>query len=107
MLLRTTVLAILLVALVTVPTPAGLDPTASRPPVAKKVPHSQSLHGETLRDDYFWLRDKKNPDVIAYLEAENAYTDAVMKPTIKLQETLYQEMLGRMVQTDLSVPTRQ
>src|SRR4030095_8055818 len=58
------------------------------------------------RDDYFWLREKDNPDVTKHLEAENAYTEEVMKPTKALQETLYKEMLGRIKQTDLSVPTR-
>ena len=59
-----------------------------------------------LKDDYFWLREKSNPEVIKYLETENAYTEEVMKPTKALQETLYKEMLGRIKQTDLSVPSR-
>lgn len=80
--------------------------TTPQPPVAKKVPHDTTIHGRTLHDDYFWLRDKSNPEVIKYLEAENAYTEAVMAPTKPLQETLYKEMLGRIKQTDLSVPTR-
>lgn len=78
----------------------------SQPPVAKKITTTTSLHGETLVDDYFWLREKTNPEVIAYLEAENAYTDAVMKSTAALQETLYQEMLDRIKETDLTVPYR-
>src|SRR5262245_6139885 len=85
-------------------TGAGLDSRAATPPVAKKAPHKQLLHGETLVDDYFWLRQKTSADVLNYLKAENAYTDAVMKPTAELQERLYQEMLGRIRQTDLSVP---
>ena len=76
------------------------------PPQAARVPHSTQIHGYTLRDDYFWLRQKANPDVTNYLEAENAYTEAVMNPTKGLQETLYKEMLGRIKQTDLSVPSR-
>ncbi len=76
------------------------------PPVAAKAPHETKIHGYTLKDDYFWLREKSNPAVISYLEAENAYTDEVMKPTKALQETLYNEMLGRIKQTDLSVPVR-
>jgi oligopeptidase B len=88
------------------PTAADLDGGAAKPPVARKVPHSTTLHGDTRTDDYFWLREKKDPEVVAYLEAENAYTAAVMKPTAALQETLYQEMLGRLKQTDLSVPYR-
>jgi oligopeptidase B len=64
------------------------------------------LHGETRTDEYAWLRDKGDPRVIAHLEAENAHTTAVMKPTEALQETLYGEMLGRIKQTDLTVPYR-
>jgi oligopeptidase B len=77
-----------------------------QPPVARKVPHQTTIHGRTFKDDYFWLREKSNPDVIKHLEAENAYTDEVMAPTKGLQETLYKEMLGRIKQTDLSVPNR-
>jgi oligopeptidase B len=79
---------------------------ATRPPVARKVPHLTTIHGETLKDDYFWLREKSNPEVISYLKSENAYTDEAMKPTEGLQKTLYTEMLGRIKQTDLSVPSR-
>ncbi|MEO8430251.1 MAG: S9 family peptidase [Acidobacteriota bacterium] len=77
-----------------------------KPPVAKKIARSITIHGDTLQDDYFWMREKKDPQVRAYLEAENAYTDAVMKPTEPLQKTLYAEMLGRIKETDLSVPFR-
>jgi oligopeptidase B len=87
--------------------PAGLDPAVATPPVAKKIPHTQTLHGETRVDNYFWLRDKKDPEALNYLKAENAYTAAVMKPTAGLQATLYKEMLGRIKQTDLSVPYRE
>jgi oligopeptidase B len=64
------------------------------------------LHGDRRIDHYAWLRHKENPEVIAHLEAENAYTDAILKPTEPFQEKLYQEMLGRILQTDLSVPYR-
>ncbi|HYO15922.1 MAG TPA: S9 family peptidase [Thermoanaerobaculia bacterium] len=77
------------------------------PPVAKKVPKISVIHGETRVDNYFWLREKQNPEVVSYLEAENKYTDAVMKSTEALQETLYKEMLGRIKQTDLSVPEKE
>lgn len=77
------------------------------PPVAKKVPKVDVYHGERRVDDYFWLRDKQNPDVAAYLEAENAYADAVMAPTQGFQERLYAELLGRIQETDLSVPYRE
>lgn len=86
---------------------AAVDPTAAKPPIAKKVPTELTLHGVTLADDYAWLKDKKSPDTIAYLEAENAYAEAVMKPTLKLQEALYKEYLSRTKQTDLSVPYRE
>ncbi len=76
----------------------------ARPPVARKVPRTTSLHGDTWTDDYFWLRERKDPAVRAYLEAENAYADAVLKPTGALRKSLYDEMLGRIQETDLSVP---
>ncbi|UFP96027.1 S9 family peptidase [Gloeobacter morelensis] len=75
-----------------------------KPPVAEVIPKNRTLHGETLIDDYSWLREKENPKVIAYLEAENRYTEAVMQPTEKLQQALYTEMLARIKQTDLTVP---
>jgi len=77
-----------------------------QPPVAKKVPHVSEVNGATLKDNYFWLRDKKDPDVMKYLQAENAYTEAVMKPTKDFQDALYKEMLSHTKQTDLSVPAR-
>ena len=77
-----------------------------KPPVAKKVPKTLSLHGDERVDDYGWLRDKKSAETIAYLEAENAYADAVMKSTEELQQKLYDEMLGRIKQTDIQVPYR-
>jgi oligopeptidase B len=64
------------------------------------------VHGEKRQDDYFWLRQKDHPDVLEYLRAENAFTDAVMKPTERLQEKLYAEMLGRIKEDDQSVPYR-
>ena len=74
------------------------------PPTAKRVPNVTEVNGHKLVDDYYWLRDKTNPEVKAYLESENAYTDAVMKPTEPLQKTLYDEMLGRIKETDVEVP---
>ena len=84
-----------------------LDPHAGTPPSAARRPRTSTLHGETRVDDYYWLREKESPEVRAYLEAENAYTAAVMAPTEALQEQLYEEMLARIQQTDLSVPYRQ
>ena len=77
-----------------------------QPPVARREPVEHVLHGDRRVDHYAWLRQKENPEVIAYLEAENAYTDAVLRPTETFQERLYQEMLGRIQQTDLTVPYR-
>ena len=77
------------------------------PPVAKKVPHVTEVNGHKMVDNYFWLRDKPNPEVRAYLEAENAYTDAVMKPTEPFQKKLYDEMLGRIKETDVEVPYKE
>jgi oligopeptidase B len=85
-------------------TPTNNDATTSAPLVAKKIPHTTTVHGTTLVDDYFWMRDKKNPEVISYLQAENAYTAAWMKPTAALQEKLYKEMLSRIKETDTNVP---
>ncbi len=80
--------------------------TVPKPPVARREPLEHVLHGDRRVDHYAWLRNKENPEVISYLEAENAYTDAILKPTEPFQEKLYQEMLGRIQQTDLSVPYR-
>ena len=96
----------LVMALIAPAVSAQVSSGAAQPPAAKKVPHQTPIHGRTLKDDYFWLREKSNPEVIKHLEAENAYTDEVMAPTKGLQETLYKEMLGRIKQTDLSVPSR-
>src|SRR5215208_2970895 len=79
---------------------------ASAPPVAERRVHVDTLHGNVRRDDYFWLRVKSDPAVRSYLEAENKYADAVLAPLAPLREQLYKEMLGRIKQTDLSVPAR-
>ena len=76
------------------------------PPIARKEHKETRLHGVILTDDYAWLRDKQNPDVTAYLEAENAYAEACMAPLAGLREELYQEMLSHVKQTDVSVPFR-
>ena len=77
---------------------------AAEPPKAKKVPHSLVNHGQARVDDYYWLKDRKNPDVTAYLKAENAYAAAAMKHTVKLQENLFKEMKGRIKEDDSTVP---
>ncbi len=76
-------------------------------PLAPRRPRTDVYHGETRLDDYFWLRDKSDPAVTAYLEAENAYAEAVMAPTVPVQEALYREMLSHIKETDLSVPYRE
>jgi oligopeptidase B len=88
----------------TVETPSLALPAV--PPVARRNPTQQQLHGTTLEDSYGWMRDKSSPEVIAYLEAENAYTDAAMAPTADLQARLYGEMLSHIKETDESVPYR-
>lgn len=75
-------------------------------PVARVAPKVDTIHGDVLVDDYYWLRDKQNPEVMAYLEAENAYSAAGTRHTEALRERLYQEILGRIKETDLSVPYR-
>jgi oligopeptidase B len=79
----------------------------ARPPVARKQPHPVQVHGETLADDYYWLRNKGTPEVEQYLNAELAYAKAFMKPTEALQQKLYDEMLSRIQQTDTQVPYRE
>ncbi|MFQ5548259.1 MAG: S9 family peptidase [Woeseia sp.] len=76
------------------------------PPVAKKLPHRLELHGDVRIDDYFWLNERDNLDVLAYLEEENAYAAKVMAHTAKLQETLFQEMKTRTEPEEESVPYR-
>jgi oligopeptidase B len=80
---------------------------APAPPIAKKVPHETEINGHKMIDNYYWLREKSNPEVRAYLEKENAYTDAVMKPTEPLQKKLYDEMLSRVKETDVEVPYKE
>ncbi|MGB3695646.1 MAG: S9 family peptidase [Spirulinaceae cyanobacterium] len=76
-------------------------------PQAKKHPEELVNHGDKRIDNYFWLRHAQQAETIAYLEAENAYTEKVMAHTVELQQTLYKEMLGRIKETDLSVPYRE
>src|ERR1039457_1879382 len=75
-------------------------------PVAPTVDHREVRHGATVVDNYYWLREKSNPKVVEYLEAENAYTKAMTADLAPFQDALYKEMLGHIKQTDLSVPTR-
>lgn len=84
--------------------PATAQQAELTPPVAKIVPYQLQMHGHVRTDNYYWLRERENPEVIAHLEAENAYTEAVMAHTGELQEALFDEIVGRIKQTDLSVP---
>ncbi len=79
---------------------------ATTPPVAEKRPQTSTLHGDTRVDDYGWLRERTDPRTIPYLEAENAYTEAMTADTKPFQDALYKEMLGRIQQTDMAVPYR-
>jgi oligopeptidase B len=82
------------------------ESTNPAPPTARKEHKETQVHGVLLTDDYAWLRDKDHPDVTAYLEAENAYAEAVMAPLAGLRGELYQEMLSHVKQTDISVSYR-
>ena len=82
------------------------DASTPRPPMTEKKTKTTKIHNDTLIDDYFWLREKSNPEVIAHLEAENSYAEAMMKPTTALQDKLYKEMVGHIKETDVSVPYR-
>lgn len=77
-----------------------------RPPIAKVIPKVIELHGDRRIDNYFWLRERDDPEVIQYLNAENDYTNFVMKDTKALQEKLFKEMVGRIKETDMSVPVQ-
>ncbi len=77
-----------------------------KPPMAEKKTKTTNIHGETLVDDYFWLREKASPAVMAHLKAEDDYTESVMKPTKALQEKLYNEMVSHIKETDSQVPYR-
>ncbi len=79
---------------------------APKPPLAEIVPKELTIHGHTRVDNYYWLNERENPKVLAYLEAENAYLKAVLKHTEPLQKKLYDEIIARIKQTDLSVPFR-
>ncbi len=75
-------------------------------PAAKRVPAERTFHGDTVVDEYAWLADKDNPDTISYLEAENAYTEALTSGQTGLRDQIFGEIKGRTKETDLSVPTR-
>jgi oligopeptidase B len=82
-------------------------PEAAQPPVAKKESHPLQIHGDTLQDDYYWLRNKGTPEVEEYLNREMAFAKSFMKPTEGLQQRLYDEMVSKIQQTDTNVPYRE
>ena len=91
---------------------AGLIPLNAyqkdlQPPVAAKKPKTIQIHEDQVVDNYFWLREKTNPEVIQYLEAENKYAEEMLSHTKELQDTLYNEMLARVKETDLSIPVKE
>ncbi|HEX2319516.1 MAG TPA: oligopeptidase B, partial [Streptosporangiaceae bacterium] len=79
---------------------------SSEAPAAKRVPVERTFHDDTFVDEYAWLADKDNPDTIAYLEAQNAYTEALTSAQAGLRDQIFGEIKGRTKETDLSVPTR-
>ncbi len=88
------------------PSPVDTASTTVEQPMPAKRPHEMTLHGHTRVDEYFWLRDdtRKNPEMLAYLEEENAYFDKIMEPVAALQETMFEEMTSRLDPDESSVP---
>jgi oligopeptidase B len=103
---RLLVAALLTVALAAVAASHGLSATGPQPPVAEVRPRVDMLFGREMVDPYYWLRERDNPEVLAYLEAENEYTHALMRHTEALQAELYDEMVARIKETDLSAPVK-
>src|SRR4051812_27118357 len=99
---RLPLLAALIALPIVVAAPPSLTAQDLKPPVATIHPKVDTLHGDVRTDNYFWIRNKEDPQVISYLEAENAYTSARMKHTEALQQKLYDEMLSRIKETDVS-----
>ncbi len=83
---------------------AEISAATIKPPIATKIPKELTAHGQTRIDNYYWLNERDNPKVMEYLKAENAYKEAVMAHTKNFQEKLYNEIVGRIKQTDMSVP---
>jgi len=77
-----------------------------KPPVAARIPHSLTVHGDTRDDPYYWLRERDNPAVIDYLNAENEYADHAMKHTEDLREAIFEELQSRVVESDMSAPVK-
>ena len=94
---------LVLMSLVTLSAQA-FDLANPKPPVAAKKPKDVTVHEDKRIDDYFWLREKGTPEVVNYLEQENAYTEAVLAPAKELRAALYAEMVGRIKEDDSSAP---
>jgi oligopeptidase B len=105
MIFRAALVLLAVAAAATAPAQTELSTTLLSPRAAV-IPVADTLHGDVRIDDYAWLEDRSDPEVIAYLEAENAYTEAMMEHTEALQESLFQEIVGRIKETDLEVPYR-
>src|SRR4051794_36513499 len=78
--------------------------TVPEPPHARRDPHVLSIHGDDRVDDFFWLRERDNPEVVEYLTAENRYAESVLEPTAVLRDRIYEEIRGRIQETDESAP---
>src|SRR5450755_4698527 len=86
---------------------AGTAPSARPgPPATRRVPSERTHHGDTFVDEFAWLADKENPETIAYLEAQNAYTEALTADQSQFSATIFDELKARNKETDLSVPVR-
>lgn len=85
---------------------AAAQHSPTKPPVAKRIPHARTFHGDTFEDPYEWMRDKASPDVREYVAAQNRYCDARMAGLAGLRSTLFDELKSRIQETDMSVPTR-
>ncbi|MCM3639155.1 S9 family peptidase [Sporosarcina luteola] len=77
-----------------------------KPPIAKRIPHPHELHGDVREDDYYWLKDRNNPEVINYLEEENQYFDDVMRPLAEQTDQIYQSMVDRVPDSEVKVPVQ-
>jgi len=88
----------------TAPLASMYDKMTLAPPVLEKIPEGLVTLGHTRVDNYYWLNDRDNPKVVGYLEAENKYTGEVMSHLVSLQDELYEELKGRIKETDVSVP---
>jgi oligopeptidase B len=86
--------------------PGTTEPAVATPPAAQRIPVERTHHGDAVIDEYAWLADKENPETIAFLEAENAYTETMTAATGALRTAIFDEIKARTQETDLSVPTR-